>query len=1349
MLLKKLLLFLLLSGGLVTINGQDMKPLQVIPPTPEAAAIAKYTDIPVGHATGAAMISVPFYSISAGSLSVPVSLSYNASGIRVEEAATWVGLGWNLNTGGSLTRVVRGIPDDGSNGYMYTPYKAKIMDTMDINSQIMWDIRYGQLDPTYNMDLEPDIFSFSVLGVSGKFYFNQDSGKFILSPYQHIKISYTQNGDNTINSFTLTLANGVKCYFGRSQDQVRSSYERLQAQYTTVVRNFVSSTGQINLPSYITSWSLMDIAEPAGNKLQYYYTEDNVNEFGRGGEYLTYEGDLNSGVPIKNSTYFKHYYAKPVLQKITGDLADIYFVRSSQPRLDVSGNSYALDSVLIKDKTGKRIKRFFLDYGYFTSPDSTELWTLVEFAGIARRRLYLKSVTEVGANATLPPYRFSYNDTELPNRLSAAQDYWGYYNGKNNDPFLTPRLYTEVSGLPEGFTNGADRRVDTNYTQARMLVRVQYPTGGSTAYTYEANQSNILYLNAMSGIERSDLRPRNVHFPRFLFANAPDTLYYTDTFSVADVATKVKVNSILGNCPAGQQTGNCRFHIIIKGVTNPAFEHHITMTDAYYTTIPQGAYTITAIISPTPAGPVPPFGIDLAWSERTDPNNWIVGGLRVKKIVSTDSADNTVSKSLGYHFPGNPSISSGILAGIPTFSYVPVDINGNTLQKAVLSSSVIPLTNNGSIVRYQYVTEYQDSAWTSLKTEYSFSNDWRDPIRLQGNKIIVPATQRDWQNGVLLSKKIYEKTATGFRILLEELHEYKEVQEAEYVNGIRYWLTPAGAKMLTSYKGSSQWYVPDNSKIVSYSYAGNQVSAQEQITRNTYNDHVDVSCVTSENSRGQKIESKTWYPYDYDDVGDFYNSNLLQQYMLNLPVKQETVVNGKVYSGIITQYNSAGRPENIYEYENPVLSDTVIHSRTALPAGNYTLRRTIVYDGSKPIRVLEPGGQMISYIWDYDQRAYPVAEIRNAGDGRVAYTSFETSGISTGNWSLGSANRNTQYAFTGKSCYDVSGGNITGYTLTSGTYVVSYWTRNGGTFNISGTQGTPIQGRTINGWTHFKHVVTGVQYVVISGNGYIDELKLYPYDAVMTTHTYEPGIGVTSTGDVRDEILHYEYDGFNRLLRIRDTEKKILKQYDYQYQAPTRYYNTAQSVARPRGNCDAGATPSTVTYTIAAGTYVSALSQADADQQALNAANAGAQAYANANGTCTWYNIAKSGTYTRNNCGSGYTGGSYTYTVAAGTYSSTVDQPTANALAQTDVDNNGQNAANIYGTCTSLCSPACSVPQQKCINGTCRRGLKIYVSTEYNSLEGIYYCTFYYSYPDGTTSGNYIENSSTPCIIPI
>lgn len=64
-----------------------------------------------------------------------------------------------------------------------------------------------------------------------------------------------------------------------------------------------------------------------------------------------------------------------------------------------------------------------------------------------------------------------------------------------------------------------------------------------------------------------------------------------------------------------------------------------------------------------------------------------------------------------------------------------------------------------------------------------------------------------------------------------------------------------------------------------------------------------------------------------------------------------------------------------------------------------------------------------------------------------------------------------------------------------------------------------------------------------------------------------------------------------------------------------------------------------------------------------------------------YYNVQKSGTFTRNNCASGYTGSSVTYTVNAGVYASAVSQADADQKAQNDVNANGQTYANNNGVC--------------------------------------------------------------------
>ncbi len=154
-----------------------------------------------------------------------------------------------------------------------------------------------------------------------------------------------------------------------------------------------------------------------------------------------------------------------------------------------------------------------------------------------------------------------------------------------------------------------------------------------------------------------------------------------------------------------------------------------------------------------------------------------------------------------------------------------------------------------------------------------------------------------------------------------------------------------------------------------------------------------------------------------------------------------------------------------------------------------------------------------------------------------------------------------------------------------------------------------------------------------------------------------------------------------------DADAQALTKFNNEGQANANTYGTCtfRSIAKSgtynKNNCAVGGVGSTVTYTVVSGVYTSAISQADADTKAQNDVYANGQVYANTNGTCTFTSIAKSGTFTKNNCATGGTGSLVTYTVAAGAYSSTSSQADVDAMAQSAVNNNGQAYANSTGLC--------------------------------------------------------------------
>jgi YD repeat-containing protein len=71
--------------------------------------------------------------------------------------------------------------------------------------------------------------------------------------------------------------------------------------------------------------------------------------------------------------------------------------------------------------------------------------------------------------------------------------------------------------------------------------------------------------------------------------------------------------------------------------------------------------------------------------------------------------------------------------------------------------------------------------------------------------------------------------------------------------------------------------------------------------------------------------------------------------------------------------------------------------------------------------------------------------------------------------------------------------------------------------------------------------------VSVSGSGYIDELRLYPAQAEMTTYTYSPCYGATSKTDPSGVSTYFEYDALGRLSVTRDYKRDILKTYRYNY----------------------------------------------------------------------------------------------------------------------------------------------------------------------------------------------------------
>lgn len=64
------------------------------------------------YSTGVPNISIPIHTLHNGNINVPIALRYHPGAVRVSQHPGWVGLGWDLEAGGVITRQEREFPDE-------------------------------------------------------------------------------------------------------------------------------------------------------------------------------------------------------------------------------------------------------------------------------------------------------------------------------------------------------------------------------------------------------------------------------------------------------------------------------------------------------------------------------------------------------------------------------------------------------------------------------------------------------------------------------------------------------------------------------------------------------------------------------------------------------------------------------------------------------------------------------------------------------------------------------------------------------------------------------------------------------------------------------------------------------------------------------------------------------------------------------------------------------------------------------------------------------------------------------------------------------------------------------------
>jgi hypothetical protein len=470
----KLLLFLLLN--LVVLNlysqtsdgGMSQVMAKIVPLSPQASAFDKYGEYPISDATGLPEIQIPLYTISIGNYKLPLSLSFHSSGIKVQEIATTIGLGWVLNAGGIISRHIKGKCDKIHKMAFISEAQINVAQKNSAYTDSYWEA----LADKKTEDTESDRYSYKFHNQSGIFRYCVSNDKIQTIPYSPIIINEHNNGYKIID------VDGVIYYF---------TYEEKNRDYA------------ISGNSETTSWFLTKIKlQNKNDSIIFKYKEgqrvlvSNLIEYMRQGTDYTAENksyndvySLSPNVNFRERRFQLGYYdcASTLLSEIewAGNIIHFDYL---QDRLDYRKNAHSLDRLVcatVINENKEIIKHITFNNNNYIGYNPMNY------------RMQLKSIhIKKNSSKEEEVYKFTYNTINLPNYTFneknysdqyCHEDYWGYYNGSNSVD-IVPNSFS-LSNYP-----GANREANPQYMQAGNIESITYPSGGQTVFNFETNCIN-------------------------------------------------------------------------------------------------------------------------------------------------------------------------------------------------------------------------------------------------------------------------------------------------------------------------------------------------------------------------------------------------------------------------------------------------------------------------------------------------------------------------------------------------------------------------------------------------------------------------------------------------------------------------------------------------------------------------------------------------------------------------------------------------------------------------------------------------------------------------------------------
>lgn len=506
------------------------------------------------------------------------------------------------------------------------------------------------------------------------------------------------------------------------------------------------------------------------------------------------------------------------------------------------------------------------------------------------------------------------------------------------------------------------------------------------------------------------------------------------------------------------------------------------------------------------------------------------GGARIKQVTNYDNVNAQVSSKRyvyekGYrHNSYYSPVSSGVLHAVP------IGVNSYSLLTYQLDGE--------SHVTYSEVTELNDdesyTTTTFTNSDNGYGNEayqayMQVSVFDSSHHLTFPTyTSNAYKRGFPLTVKNYSNKDT---LLSKKAIQYTEGNH-QYVRALS--LSGEGGnynKTAVSFPSQPDGWYGSALKIYTSNFLPSVITdtiynhtAHPLTKLTTYgydSTTVNLKYATVTNSKGETEETDYLYPRDMvsnslDPHGVYAGMDSANY--ISPVIETIKKVNGTQVSLSKTEYKRF-----VYYFHTMFKPDSSTVKYGSGPTK--TTSKYVTYDNfGHLVTELQNGVLPVTYIYDYKGRNI-VAKIVNATREEVAYQDFETPPVLDDPYLIHGAGHSGSHYYN------------TAYLLPFGypngrNYVLSNW------YHISG-----------NAWKYGRKPVLPGSYPLTYPHGAnaMDDILIYPADAIATTFSYNLVAGLTNVTDNNGHTTNYEYDDFQRLVNIRDEDGNIKTHYCYNY----------------------------------------------------------------------------------------------------------------------------------------------------------------------------------------------------------